>query len=110
MVSLEASAVVMKAWVKLIDELLEHSEVLPLNDDEEYLARCTRVHPLTVEESTTYSDLSDEGFTQLLRLVGDDEDGLVGILRLQCIDDLAIDEDGDPRIEWYAPVLEDPQP
>ena len=35
---------------------------------------------------------------------------LWGILRLECVDDLAVDEDSDPRIEGDTPVLEDPQP
>ena len=83
--------------VKILDELLEHSEVLTLDDDEEHLTGRTRVHPLAVEEGATHADLSDEYLTKLLRLVGDDEDRLVGILRLECVDDLAVDEDSDPR-------------
>ena len=96
--------------VKILDELLEHSEVLALDDDEEHLTGRALVHPLAVEEGATYTDLSDEYLTKLLRLVGDDEDRLVGILRLEGINDLAVDEDSDPRIEGYTPVLEDPQP
>ena len=96
--------------VKILDELLQHSEVLTLDDDEEHLTGRTRVHPLAVEEGATHADLSDEYLTKLLRLVGDDEDRLVGILRLEGIDDLAVDEDSDPRIEGDTPVLEDPQP
>ena len=84
--------------------------MLALDDDEEYLTGRARVHPLAVEEGATHADLSDEYLTKLLRFVRDDEDRLVGILRLKRVDDLAVDEDSDPRIEGDTPVLEDPQP
>ena len=53
--------------VKILDELLEHSEVLTFDDDEEHLTGRARVHPLAVEEGATHADLSDEYLAKLLR-------------------------------------------